>query len=101
MAEARQYIFDYKEVVEALLKKQGIHEGIWALYIEFGFAAANLESTIDGGSVPQNTPKNINPTAIVPIRNIGIIIANEINSISVDAAEVNPRLNPTSKTSKK
>ena len=41
MAETNLVTFSYKEVVEALIKKQDLHDGIWALYIEFGIGAAN------------------------------------------------------------
>ena len=36
MAEATQLVFSYKEVVTALIKAQGLHEGIWGLYVKFG-----------------------------------------------------------------
>ena len=42
MAEVKTYVFDYKEVAEALIKQQGIHEGLWGVYMEFGIGAANI-----------------------------------------------------------
>jgi hypothetical protein len=42
MAESTQIIFSHKEVVEALLKQHGIHEGIWGLFIRFGISATNI-----------------------------------------------------------
>lgn len=80
MAESTQYIFSHKEVIEALLKKQGIHEGIWALYVKFGIAAANLGSS----------ESDLNPTAIVPLLEIGLQKGEKENNIAVDAAKVNP-----------
>ena len=57
MAEVNQYVFDFKEIVEALLKKQGIHEGIWGIYVEFGLGASNVGPT----------DEQLLPTAFVPI----------------------------------
>lgn len=80
MAESSQIIFSYKEVVEALLKKQGIHEGVWALYIKFGLAAMNTgPSEVD-----------LHPAALVPVMEIGIQKADKETNIAVDAANVNP-----------
>ena len=42
MAEAKQYIFSYREVAEALVKKQGIREGIWGIYLGFSLKGANI-----------------------------------------------------------
>jgi len=42
MADVQTYVFNYKEVAEALIKKQGIHEGLWVIYMEFGIAGANI-----------------------------------------------------------
>lgn len=81
MAEATQYIFDHREVVTALLKKQGIHEGIWSLVINFGFGAAN---------VGQNEAE-IHPTAMIPVMGVGIQKAESTGPLAVDAAVVNPR----------
>jgi hypothetical protein len=80
MAEPSQIIFSYKEVVEALLKKQGIHEGVWALYIKFGLAAMN--------SGPSES--DLHPTALVPVLEIGVQKADKETNIAVDAANVNP-----------
>ena len=80
MAETNLVTFSYKEVVEALLKKQNIHEGLWALYIEFGIGAVNAGPSSD----------QLSPSAIVPVGKIGIQRTTEINNLSVDAAEVNP-----------
>ena len=81
MAEPGQYIFSFKEVVEALLKKQGIHSGVWALYVRFGIKAANIG--------PDDT--DVRPSAIIPILELGLQKAEKENNISVDAAIVNPK----------
>jgi hypothetical protein len=80
MAEPTQFLFTYKEVVTALLKQQGIHEGIWALAINFGIGAINA-----GPNAEQ-----LAPAAIVPILGVGIQKATEVNNMSVDASLVNP-----------
>jgi len=87
MAEASQYTFDFKEVTEALLKKAGIHEGLWGIYIEFGLGASNVGPT-EG---------ELFPTALVPVKKIGIQRFEKENNLSVDAAKVNPRSKPASR----
>jgi hypothetical protein len=84
MAEAKNYVFDYKEIAEILIKAQGIHEGLWGIYIEFGFGAANIQA---GPSQDM-----VLPAAIIPVKSIGIQRFDEPNSLTVDAAEVNPLL---------
>jgi hypothetical protein len=66
--------------VEALIRYNDVHEGLWGLYIEFGLAAANMGEG----------PENILPTAIIPVKKIGIQRFNEANNLTVDAAEANP-----------
>jgi hypothetical protein len=67
-------------VVEALIRYNNIHEGLWGLYIEFGLAAANMGQA----------PEDILPTAIIPVKKIGVQRFNEANNLTVDAAEANP-----------
>ena len=81
MAEPSQFIFSHKEVAQALVKHQGIHEGVWGLYIEFGIQAANAGPTDD----------QLLPTAIVPVQKIGLQRFVKENNLSIDAAKVNPR----------
>ena len=45
MAEPTQIVFSYKEVVECLVRKQDIHEGIWGLSVKFAISAANVGPT--------------------------------------------------------
>ena len=81
MAEAQQlYTFTYKELAEVLVKQQGIHEGLWGVYVKFGINATNIGPT----------PKDIVPAAIVPILEIGIQRFKEENNLAVNAAIVNP-----------
>ncbi len=83
MGEPEQYNFPFKEVVEALVKKQGLHEGLWSLRVEFGLSAVNL-NTVEGS-------KDATPAAIVPLVKLGIQRGKEENNLTVDAAKVNPK----------
>jgi hypothetical protein len=82
MAEPRQYLFSYKEIAEALVKQEEIHEGLWGIYVEFGIGAANI------GTTPESN--DTVPAAIVPIQRIGIQKFDQPSNMTVDAAEVNP-----------
>src|SRR5262245_11010028 len=92
MAEVKTYVFSYKEVAEALIKKQEIHEGLWAIYMEFGIAGANIQAGEEGLAVP---------AAIVPVLKVGIQRSDTATLLTVDAAEVNPQvINSTKATSR-
>ena len=94
MATVEQIVFDYKEVVTALVKQEGIHDGIWMLYVEFGLAAINAPIREDAGNPDENENPldHIMPTAILPIKKIGIQRSDQLSNIAVDAAAVNPRI---------
>jgi hypothetical protein len=62
MADATRYTFSYEEIVEALIKKQGLEDGRWAFYVEFGIAGAN-------GGPDDEQPI---PMAIVPLLKVGL-----------------------------
>jgi hypothetical protein len=81
MPETGQITFSYKEVVTSLIKSQGLHEGLWALFVKFGIAAANVGPNKD----------ELKPAAIIPILEMGLQKADEESNIAVDAAKVNPR----------
>lgn len=83
MAEPTQFAFNHKELVELMIKKQGIHEGIWSLSLRFGLQATNFGTNPDGS--------DILPVAMIPVIEIGIQRGEKLNNISVDAAQVNPR----------
>lgn len=82
MPEVTQFLFDLKEVAETLIKKQGVHEGIWGVSIEFGLGALNMNTGPDN--------KTSIPTAIAGVQRIGIRRYDEENNMTVNAAEVNP-----------
>ena len=83
MAELTQLFFSHKEVVTALIKQQNIHEGIWALAVNFGCGAANVGQTADG--------MDANPAAIIPVLGIGLQRVHVENNMSIDAAKVNAK----------
>ena len=80
MPESSQIVFDYRELAGILVKQQGIHTGHWGIFVRFGLGAANMD-TPEAGMLP---------TAIVPLREVGIQKFSEPNSLTVDAAKVNP-----------
>jgi len=82
MPEVLNYAFTHKELAELMIKKQDLHEGHWCISIEFGLGAANLAAG------PEDS--NMFPTAIVPVKRIGIQRHERPNQLTVDAAEVNP-----------
>jgi hypothetical protein len=85
MAEPSQFVFSFKEVAEALVKRHGLHEGIWGLTVKFGMQATNMG---------QNDSE-LKPTVVVPILEIGLQKFDKENNLSVDAAKVNPKTKRT------
>ena|ERR1700719_3055582 len=81
MPDVTNIAFSYKEVVTALMKAHGIHEGIWALFVRFGLNAVNIGATDD----------EMRPTAMVPIIELGLQKAEKESNIAVDAARANPK----------
>ena len=88
MPEMKQVTFTHKEVAEALIRYNDIHEGLWGLYVEFGLAGANLSLQPEG---------DLNPAAVVPIIKLGLTRVKELNNLSADASAVNPAAKPASK----
>jgi hypothetical protein len=83
MAEPTQYSFELSEVVAALIKHQGLHEGKWTIGIEFNMGAA-----LAGPS-----PADARPTAIVAVNRLQLTQPPEgaaALTFTVDAASVNP-----------
>lgn len=80
MAEQIQVILEPKDVVALLLKQHKIHSGLWSFTVEFqlslGLAGASAEAAL--------------PTAMASVSRIGIQHGQELNSVTFDAAELNP-----------
>ena len=75
--------FSHKEVVEALIRQQGLHDGIWMLNIQFGIGALNVQP-------PDGEKGDAVPAAIVPIVGIGLRKVEAVNSLALDASKANP-----------
>jgi hypothetical protein len=82
MPESKNYVFGYTELAELLVKKIDLHEGLWGLYVEFNFGAANINASPDA--------KSLAPAAIAAIKSIGLQRFDTPNNLTVDAAVVNP-----------
>jgi hypothetical protein len=83
MADPTQFTFNLSEATEALIKKQGIHEGKWVLGIEFGLNVAMMGSG----------PTDVKPGVMIVANNLQLQRAVEPGSpphLIVDAAVVNP-----------
>lgn len=78
MSDVKVIQLTTKQVVEAMLKQQGITNGIWGLWVEFGIGAAN---------VPGPTGI-VSPTALVPITKLGLQSMSQVTDISVDASSI-------------
>ena len=90
MPEINQYLFKHKEVLEALVKHAGLHEGKWQLIVTFNFAAANVGPT-------QN---EVSPGAVVAVSGVGLQRAEDgsPDALVIDAAEVNPARKRTARS---
>lgn len=87
MAEPTIHFYEHKDLVTALVKDKGIHEGLWALTVQFGLGALNVNQAGD--------TEEINPAAIVPLLKLGIRSTDTTNGLTVDAAVVNPVVGQT------
>lgn len=77
MPEADRLLFELRELAEVLVKSQGIREGLWGIYVEFGLGAANVPTG----------PGQVTPAAINFVQKIGIQRFPEPNSLTIDAGE--------------
>jgi hypothetical protein len=90
MAEqVEEYNFSNKELVEALIKQQGLHEGIWMLGVRFGLGGINVNH-------PDNSME-ATPAAVVPIIGFNLRKQAALNPLALDAAIVNPAHNQIKK----
>jgi hypothetical protein len=80
MSESRQIVFTFKEIARELVRREGIQEGHWGIFVKFGIQGTNLGPNESG----------LFPTAIVPVLELGIQKFETPNNLTIDAAEVNP-----------
>ena len=88
MSETSQYLFSFKEIVTALVKAQGLHEGIWGLFVNFGLNAQNIGPN----------ENELRPAAMMPILGMGLQKFEKESNLSVDAKKVNPITATNTKT---
>jgi len=81
MPETGVLTFTHKELVEILIKSQGLSEGIWKLYVKFGLRASNVGAS----------DADLLPSAIIPILQIGLQRADKEDNLSADASKINPK----------
>jgi hypothetical protein len=91
MAEPTQFSFTLEEVTQALIKHQGLHEGLWTLSIEFGL----------GSGIVGPTPTEGKPSAIVAVNRLQLVrpldMQGEQLPFTQDASKVNPKVSKTRK----
>ena len=83
MATPTQYTFDLKQATVALIKEQGLHEGLWTLGFEIVVGAGSFGPT----------PAEAKPSAFMQINKLQLIRQSEGSTEAanaVDAAIVNP-----------
>jgi hypothetical protein len=78
-----EHTYSVEELLGALLRDQGIHEGHWALNVEFSATGASVK--------PQESPERTLPGLIVSVNSATLRRAESAAEGAVDAALVNPR----------
>lgn len=81
MSEADEYTYSLEEVAKALMSVQGIHKGIWAISVEYKFAAINAGPS----------QKEILPSAIIGLSGLRLNKAKKGEPLAFDAAILNPK----------
>jgi hypothetical protein len=82
MPEPTTLTFTYQEVLTALIKQAGLHEGKWQLTMTFGLGAMNMGPS----------ESELVPGAAVAVTGISLLKAGEGSpaALVADAAVVNP-----------
>lgn len=86
MPATKEIVFSHAEVLELLVKKADVHEGLWALSFQLGMQI---------GRIPTG-PETSFPGAAILIQSVGIQRMEEEAPIApgstfVDASKVNPK----------
>lgn len=89
MPDPTRFEYDNNELLELMLKDQGIHEGNWILSVKFQHTAANMGLLDDG--------TDASPTSLSMVKYVGIVNITEPLPFSVDASKVNPASSPKRK----
>ena len=77
-----QIAFGRQDLATALIRQSQLHEGYWRVYLQFGPIAA----------VNANHNGHVYPSVFVPVVRVGLMRDAVLTDLSVDAAEVNPRV---------
>ena len=83
MAEPTQFVFSHKELVEILIRHQGLREGIWAAQFQLGMGNMQVPSPAGGSDTL--------PAVVVTIMGVGLQKAEKEGPSALDAAKVNPK----------
>jgi hypothetical protein len=78
-----EHKYSIEDLLTALLRDQGIHEGHWALNVEFSATGASVK--------PQDNPERTLPGLIVSLNSATLLRTDSAAAGTVDAAVVNPR----------
>jgi hypothetical protein len=93
MADPTQYSFELVEVLEALIKQQGLSSGEWTLAVEFNFTAI----------MAGQAPSDVKPSALIQVSRIQLVQAGAATTPGLpirDASKVNPTSKVTPKKGK-
>lgn len=77
MADAASFKFKHLELIEMMVRHQGLRDGLWTLEISFGLGAGNV-----------GTDADIKPTAFVAVANIGILRVDAPGPLVIDASKL-------------
>jgi hypothetical protein len=80
---AKDHTYSIEELLCALLRDRGIHEGHWALNVEFSATGASVK--------PADNAARTLPGLIVSMNAAALVRADSSATGAVDAAVVNPR----------
>ena len=80
------HFFSHKAVIEAMIKRQGLHKGRWMLVAELGLRGSYVQARTEA----EKDKTQLVPAGIITILRLALRQTDEINELSVDAAEVNP-----------
>ena len=78
-----EHKYSIEDLIAALLRDQGVHDGHWALNIEFSATGAAVK--------PQDQPTRTLPGLIVSVNSATLTAADPSAQGAVDAAVANPR----------
>ena len=74
------YTYQWIQVAEALVRAQGLHEGLWRVGMQFDLRAANVTIAKDV----------MVPGAFLPVVHVNLVRVETADYLTVDAAVVNP-----------